>query len=126
MTVRVANAEDALPFPEETFDIVVCNDVLEHLEHPAKALENIMKGLKRGGVLYINTPNLNFIRKKVFHHADKKEHHVSLFSRNDMLNLLQRIGFRIVQHWTFVTFTVFFFAQFKSNTGTESAFICMK
>ena len=64
MTFRVSNAEDALPFPEETFDIVICNDVLEHLEHPAKALENIIKGLKRGGVLYINTPNLNFIRKK--------------------------------------------------------------
>jgi len=126
MTFRVSNAEDALPFPEETFDIVICNDVLEHLECPAKTLENIMKGLKKGGVLYINTPNLNFIRKKIFQHADKKEHHVSLFSHNDMLHLLQRIGFRIVQHWTFVTFTVFFFAQFKSNTGTESAFICMK
>jgi len=85
-----------------------------------------MKGLNKGGILHINTPNLNFIRKKIFQHADKKEHHLSLFSHNDMLNLLERIGFKIIQHWTFVTFTVFFFAQFKSNAGTESAFICMK
>jgi 2-polyprenyl-3-methyl-5-hydroxy-6-metoxy-1,4-benzoquinol methylase len=64
MTFRVSNVEDALPFPEETFDIVICNDVLEHLKNPPKALVNIMRGLTKGGVLYINTPNLNFIRKK--------------------------------------------------------------
>jgi 2-polyprenyl-3-methyl-5-hydroxy-6-metoxy-1,4-benzoquinol methylase len=125
-TFIALGAEDTLPFPEETFDMVICNDVLEHLMNPANALENIMKVLKKDGILYITTPNMNLIRKKIFHYADKKEHHVSLFSHKDMLNLLQKIGFRIIQHWTFATFTLFFFARFKSSAGTESAYICTK
>ncbi|MDP1845958.1 MAG: class I SAM-dependent methyltransferase [Candidatus Moranbacteria bacterium] len=122
----VANAEDELPFPEETFDIITCNDVLEHLEHPEKALKNIFKALKREGILYINTPNLNSFRKKVFGYADKKEHHIGLFLHKDMMKLLEKTGFKIVKNWTYINPTYFFFIKFISNIGTESAFICAK
>lgn len=124
--LKVGGAEDKLPFTENFFDIVICNDVIEHLENPRAALENIKRVLKTGGVLYITTPNLNWLRKKLFAYADKKEHHISLFQHKTLFNLLNEVGFDIVDHWTYTTITYFFFAKLHSNLGHESAFICRK
>jgi SAM-dependent methyltransferase len=123
---KVSGAEDALPFPENSFDIIICNDVIEHLENPDAALQNIQKVLKKDGVLYINTPNFNWIRKKLFSYADKKEHHISLFPHKTLFDLLIKCNFRIIDHWTYTNITLFFFSKFNSNIGPESAFICKK
>jgi SAM-dependent methyltransferase len=122
----IANVEEGLPFQEETFDIIMCNDVLEHLENPRIALGNIKKVLKKDGILYINTPNLNSFRKKVLRYADEKEHHISLFSHNELLDLLEQVGFKVEKHWTYLNLTYFFFIKFNSNSGTESGYICRK
>jgi SAM-dependent methyltransferase len=122
--LQVWNAEDPLPFEDNFFDYITCNDILEHLERPARALENIFHALKPGGILYINSPNLNFVRKTIFAYADKKEHHISLMSHNDFKKAITLAGFFIVDHWTFSNIP--FHIKFKSNLGTESAFIVTK
>ncbi|HBB36844.1 MAG: methyltransferase type 11 [Candidatus Moranbacteria bacterium GW2011_GWC1_45_18] len=122
----IVNAEDELPLPENSFDIVLCNDLLEHLEYPEKALRNIFKVLKAGGICYINSPNLNYFRKKIFFLADRKEHHINLFSHEDLSKLLKKTGFKIVKRWTYINLTYFFFVKFKSNIGIESGFLCTK
>ena len=121
---NIGSAENKLPFKENFFDIILFNDVVEHLENPKVALENISGVLKKGGILYITTPNLNIVRKKIFRSADYKEHHISLFSHSDLIDLLKNLKFRIVEHWTFLNF--FVYARFKSNIGTEQAFIVTK
>jgi ubiquinone/menaquinone biosynthesis C-methylase UbiE len=42
-----------LDLPENSFDFVYARFVFQHLEHPEKALENILKVLRPGGVLCI-------------------------------------------------------------------------
>ena len=121
---KIRSAEEKLPFEKDFFDIILFNDVLEHLENPKVALENIWKVLKKGGILYITTPNLNIIRKKIFRYADEKEHHISLFSHSNLISLLNSLGFKIAEHWTFINLLVY--VRLKSNLGTESAFICKK
>jgi len=41
------------------FDVVVCTDVLEHVENPQAAIRNIASLMKKGGIALISTP-LNF------------------------------------------------------------------
>jgi SAM-dependent methyltransferase len=125
-TFSVSNAEERLPFQDDFFDIAVCNNVSEHLENPSLALKNIFQVLKNDGLLYVTTPNLNIFRKKVYPFLDKREHHISLLHRKDMRDLLEKIGFKIVEDWTSFNFTHFFFIKFNSNIGTESSFICQK
>ncbi len=47
----------ALPFANETFDLIVCKHVLEHLEDPESAFRELARVLKPQGRLLILTPN---------------------------------------------------------------------
>jgi len=46
-----------LPFPDDTFEVVVCKWVLEHLEHPEADFTEMRRVLKPGGALVALTPN---------------------------------------------------------------------
>lgn len=42
---------------EESYDLITCISVLEHLEYPEKALNKMLPGLKENGILLIVVPN---------------------------------------------------------------------
>ena len=44
-------------FGRETFDLVICYNVIEHLPHVDAALLNFRDALKRGGMILIGAPN---------------------------------------------------------------------
>ncbi len=50
---------DAIPYPEETFDVVFADNVLEHLEHPDRVFDEVFRVLKPGGIFLTKTPNRN-------------------------------------------------------------------
>lgn len=54
--LKVCPAEE-LDFPDNTFDIVFTNEVLEHVEDDRKAVEEIVRVLKPGGKFVCFTPN---------------------------------------------------------------------
>lgn len=45
-----------LKFKENTFDIIVCNAVLEHVETPIKAIKELYRVLKNNGVIWVEVP----------------------------------------------------------------------
>lgn len=50
------NCEDKIP--EEYFDLIVCNDVIEHMKDPKKFLLNIRRKLTHTGAMIVSIPNL--------------------------------------------------------------------
>ena len=52
-----ANAEH-LPFPDKSFDLVTCSEVLEHIRNPQRALSEMRRVLKPSGVLLLSTPSM--------------------------------------------------------------------
>jgi len=54
---------EALPYDDATFDIVVCVDVLEHIQNLPKVCEEVARVLKPGGVFLFDTINRNPISK---------------------------------------------------------------
>ena len=50
--------EGDLPFNDETFDLVLLLDVIEHLFDPDHVVQEIQRVLKKGGYVIITTPNL--------------------------------------------------------------------
>lgn len=46
----------AIPFPDQTFDAVMCIEVLEYVATPEKAIAEIYRVLKPGGMLVLSVP----------------------------------------------------------------------
>lgn len=53
---RLADALD-LPYVDNTFDVVVCSHVYEHVPDPYKMFSEIYRALKPGGVCYFSAGN---------------------------------------------------------------------
>lgn len=51
------NVENGLPFDDESFDLVWCTEVLEHLHNPKFLLDEIERILKPNGRAILTTPN---------------------------------------------------------------------
>lgn len=59
ITYLVGFGED-LPFPDAAFDIVLCCDVLEHVQDVSKVIQEIARVLKPGGIFFYDTINRTF------------------------------------------------------------------
>lgn len=46
----------ALEFEDGTFDVVVCNAVLEHVEDPLRAISELRRVLRKGGRIWVEVP----------------------------------------------------------------------
>ena len=47
-----------LPFRDQSCDVVVCSETLEHIENYEKAFDELVRTTEKGGHLYVTVPNL--------------------------------------------------------------------
>lgn len=85
-------------FERDSFDAVTLWHVLEHLENPARCLQDVGKILKTGGVLALCTPNTESLAARhgrdLWFHLDAPRH-LALFNRRNLSELLEREGFEV-------------------------------
>lgn len=84
--------ERPTPFPDQYFDGVVMNEVLEHLFHDVEALEEANRILKKDGVLVVTVPYYSNVQ-------DEPEFHVRVYSFKTIRRLLENCGFQIEEHF---------------------------
>ena len=48
-----------------SFDIITSFEVLEHLNYPVQEVSNFWKLLRKGGLLYVTTPNFNSLSRRI-------------------------------------------------------------
>lgn len=93
-----------LPFEENSFDIIFCNHVLEHIPDDTKAMEELYRVLKPGGMGIFQIPQ-DLDRTHTFEDntiTDKKERaaifgqydHVRIYGR-DYFDKLRSVGFKV-------------------------------
>lgn len=58
-TLSVDIEKEVFPFADEAFDLIICNQVLEHLKNIFRPLGEMDRTLKTGGCLIIGVPNLS-------------------------------------------------------------------
>jgi 2-polyprenyl-3-methyl-5-hydroxy-6-metoxy-1,4-benzoquinol methylase len=56
-TERVVGDLLALPFEDASFDVVICTEVIEHTITPQRAVAELARVLRPGGLLVLTTPN---------------------------------------------------------------------
>lgn len=92
--VRVADAED---FDlEETFDVCVAGDIIEHLGRPQSMLECAREHLSDDGRLIISTPNVwcwFFCAQTFRGHVHSNEEHKCWYDKRTLGQLLEFAGY---------------------------------
>ncbi len=95
-----------LPFPDDAYDVILCNHVLEHIPNDTKAMEELYRVLKPGGMGIFQIPQ-DLKRKHTFEDnsiTDQKERakifgqydHVRVYGR-DFFEKLRGIGFTVIE-----------------------------
>jgi SAM-dependent methyltransferase len=81
--------------PDNFFDDILVSQVLEHLDNPMETLKMLNKKLKKGGMIRIVVPHVNYdIPKRLS--QDDTDGHLQNWSCNELNNLLRRCGFKPV------------------------------
>jgi len=83
------------PFPPESFDVITCFDVLEHVYEPRRVMAKVREWLKPGGIFYFQVPNINSAEARVFGtywHGLELPRHLSHFSLASVRNLAKAEG----------------------------------
>lgn len=108
-TVSLLRADaHKLPFRKETFDVIICTEVLEHVEDPGKVLLEIKRVLKKNGRAIIEMDSGNwlftaiwyvwthFLKGKVWDHA-----HIQMFNSLNLAKTIKKSGLKIVSQKNF-------------------------
>jgi len=91
----------ALPFGDNTFEQIVCSQVIEHLEASDQPFTEMVRVLKDGGRLVLGTPDYSrwtwvIVERlyKLFAPDAYGDQHITHYARNDLIRLMASHGFR--------------------------------
>lgn len=92
-----------LPFPDQSFDTIICSEVLEHIENYEEVLSEITRVLKENGKLAVSVPRFwpEWICWKLstaYHQVPGG--HIRIFDARNLQKTIERFGFSFCRrHW---------------------------
>jgi SAM-dependent methyltransferase len=84
----------------ELFDVISLAHVIEHVHDPIELLKSSFKLLKKEGVFWIETPNINSIGSRMFGEnwrGLEPPRHLCLFNHENLKSTLLSVGFSTVE-----------------------------
>ncbi len=85
--------------PVNSFNLVICDNVLEHTYNPQKIINNIYKLLVPGGCLVLRESTLSFYskwRKKIFSNKYHDKAHPVFFTYDELINIIKQNHFELI------------------------------
>ncbi len=102
-----------IPFPQNNFDKIVMSEVIEHVDDEEAVLKEVLRVLKKGGILSLTTCNIdypffwdpiNWILQHLFGTHVKSgfwagiwNQHTRLYKKDQIEKLIKNAGFKIEQ-----------------------------
>ena len=89
----------SLPFPNDTFDLVVCSEVLEHLHEYDDAVKEIYRVLKPRGKFYASVPaswpeKICWFLSKDY--QNQPGGHLRIFDQKKLIHQIEESGFKFL------------------------------
>lgn len=84
---------------QEKFDLVIFTEVIEHINNPLDVIENISRLLRKGGLMYITTPNFASLERRVLGPQwgmIAYPEHISFYSPKTIDLILRKCGYEKV------------------------------
>ncbi len=84
------------------FDVILCLEVLEHLQNPLFFMRNVKAMLKLGGVIYLSLPARPRFLWTKHHFFEMNKRHLTKWILNPLgLEIIKTKRMRIGHHWWF-------------------------
>lgn len=98
ITVKKASLEH-IPAKENTFDGIVCGEVLEHINQDKKIIKEFYRILKKKGVCIVTVPG----HPELWDISDDISGHKRRYTREGLRQKFEKVGFQVVssQYWGF-------------------------
>jgi SAM-dependent methyltransferase len=65
LKIEIGDLNQSLPYPDDAFDYLVCLEGIEHTENPSNAIREFQRVLKKGGKIFLSTPNFLNIERRL-------------------------------------------------------------
>jgi SAM-dependent methyltransferase len=91
---------EAVPFPDGSFDLVTAFEVLEHLDDDVRALKEMGRLAKPGGLVAVTVPAYKWLWGR----QDEVSHHQRRYSRRSLASAFEGAGLRVIRLTAFNTF----------------------
>lgn len=92
LTLRQADLR-RLPFPDDSFDTILCTEVLEHIQEDTQALSELSRVIRSHGRFILTVPS----KKSVASSYEKEFEHVRAgYSSEEISSLLEQNGFSLL------------------------------
>lgn len=90
-----------LPFPDGSFDRVICSEVLEHIPDDIGAMRELARVLRPGGTMAITVPRfgpeiINWALSDAYHNVPGG--HIRIYRRSVLQSRLESVGLRVTGH----------------------------
>lgn len=95
LEVTQGDARD-LPWPTDSFDAVICLDVLEHIVEDSLVAQEIRRVLRPGGRFLVAVPE----DARLWSAHDVAVHHVRRYSRDELVRTLSDAGLQVERAWS--------------------------
>jgi 2-polyprenyl-3-methyl-5-hydroxy-6-metoxy-1,4-benzoquinol methylase len=104
--VLVGDADERIAeVPDSHFDVIVCNDVLEHLVDPLRTLVTLRRKLRPAGVVVASIPNIRYapaLSRILFQRDFPKDDegifdrtHLHFFTRKSIVRMFENAGYTL-------------------------------
>ncbi|GAB7521231.1 hypothetical protein PBS_02140 [Paraburkholderia sp. 2C] len=105
------------PLPDQSVDVLIMLNVLEHIEDDVTALQRAFNLLKPGGVLIAEVP----AGKHLYDSYDAELHHFRRYSASELADKLTRVGFSLSRrsHLGFLLFPAFAMVKLKNKRAPK-------
>ncbi|KKR81589.1 MAG: hypothetical protein UU73_C0001G0135 [Candidatus Daviesbacteria bacterium GW2011_GWA1_41_61] len=115
---QVADAHH-LPFPEDSFDLIICYETIEHVLNPQKILQQMRRVVKKNGTVIVAMDSGNLMFKTTWWAWEKtfgrvwQGAHLHPFHHQDLEKIIRQADFKITK-------------KHFSHLGMEVSFVLKK
>lgn len=123
----VAGSVTSLPFADRLFDKVICSEVLEHIPDLNRAVSELVRVLKPGGILAVSVPSY-FAESVCWKISDEYHNtpggHIRIFKHNEILDLLKGFNLEIFEvRYKHSLHSIYWWSRGIFGLKNEKAFI---
>jgi len=109
----------SLPFEDAAFDLILCLDVLEHISNEEDAVSEILRVLKKDGLVIVNVPAFNLLWSE----HDEAVNHCRRYGMSSIKKLFKKFDFSVLRSSYYNTILFPLIALIRIGKRTIKKFI---